>query len=208
MERMTSERGDQPGPPLPRIGDAERQAAVDALKEHYVAGRLNDVEFNERLDAAMEARTSADLRPLFSDLPPIDSFGEVPAHSQAMVPVPPPYVPVYQQPPAGTPATTGGRGRVQTLQLVRTLVWPVAIVLVIFAGANFWPVIGAAILTSIIVNQLLQNERGKQAELPPGTDEHSEGPGGPDSPPPPPPPTWTPTPPPPNPPAPPAPPSS
>ena len=52
-----------------RIGDAERDAAVSALGEHYAAGRLTKEEFDERSGRAWSARTEADLTPLFSDLP-------------------------------------------------------------------------------------------------------------------------------------------
>jgi hypothetical protein len=55
--------------PEPRIGDVEREAAVHALGEHYAAGRITKDEFDERSDVAMGARTNADLRPLFADLP-------------------------------------------------------------------------------------------------------------------------------------------
>lgn len=54
-----------------RIGDREREAAVSALGEHYVAGRLTKEEFDERTEVAWRARTNADLRPLFLDLPPL-----------------------------------------------------------------------------------------------------------------------------------------
>jgi hypothetical protein len=52
-----------------RIGDTEREAAVAALGEHYAAGRLTKQEYDERADVAWTARTQADLRPLFADLP-------------------------------------------------------------------------------------------------------------------------------------------
>ncbi|MGH3510048.1 MAG: DUF1707 SHOCT-like domain-containing protein [Nocardioidaceae bacterium] len=52
-----------------RIGDREREAAVAALGEHYAAGRLTKDEFDERSTLAYQARTSADLAPLFRDLP-------------------------------------------------------------------------------------------------------------------------------------------
>lgn len=55
--------------PEPRIGDAERDAAVRALGEHYAAGRLTKEEYDERADTALRARTNSDLRPLFVDLP-------------------------------------------------------------------------------------------------------------------------------------------
>ncbi len=52
-----------------RIGDTERQRAMEELAQHYVEGRLNHDEYAERLDAAGTARTAPDLRALFSDLP-------------------------------------------------------------------------------------------------------------------------------------------
>jgi DUF1707 SHOCT-like domain len=52
-----------------RIGDREREAAVDALGEHYAAGRLTREEYDERADAAWQARTGSALAPLFADLP-------------------------------------------------------------------------------------------------------------------------------------------
>jgi Domain of unknown function (DUF1707) len=58
----------QQGPEL-RIGDAEREAAVAALGEHYAAGRLTKDEYDERSAQAWEARTSSALWPLFAALP-------------------------------------------------------------------------------------------------------------------------------------------
>ncbi len=52
-----------------RVGDAERDAAVSALAEHYAAGRLDQEEYDERSDQALSARTDADLGTLFVDLP-------------------------------------------------------------------------------------------------------------------------------------------
>jgi hypothetical protein len=52
-----------------RIGDAEREAAVAALSDHYAAGRLSKDEFDERTAAALTAPTMSALAPLFGDLP-------------------------------------------------------------------------------------------------------------------------------------------
>ncbi|QNN53351.1 DUF1707 SHOCT-like domain-containing protein [Nocardioides mesophilus] len=52
-----------------RIGDAEREAAISALGEHYAAGRLDKEEYDERAAIAWTARTVSALRPLFADLP-------------------------------------------------------------------------------------------------------------------------------------------
>jgi hypothetical protein len=52
-----------------RVGDAERQAVVDELQGHYVAGRLNSDELSERLDQALAARTVLELRVPLRNLP-------------------------------------------------------------------------------------------------------------------------------------------
>jgi hypothetical protein len=57
-----------PRPEL-RIGDAEREAAVTALGEHYAAGRLTKEEYDERAGIAWTAKTNSALWPLFADLP-------------------------------------------------------------------------------------------------------------------------------------------
>lgn len=52
-----------------RIGDAERERAVSALGEHFAVGRLTRDELDDRLERAWDAKTAADLQPLFVDLP-------------------------------------------------------------------------------------------------------------------------------------------
>ncbi len=52
-----------------RVSDAERQAVSDRLAQHFADGRLDQAEFDERVDQAMHAKTRADLSELFSDLP-------------------------------------------------------------------------------------------------------------------------------------------
>ena len=51
------------------MGDAERDQAIAALTEHYVAGRLDLLEFEERTAAALAARTRDDLETTLLDLP-------------------------------------------------------------------------------------------------------------------------------------------
>lgn len=76
-----------------RIGDAERDQAVSALGEHFVAGRLTQDEFDERSDTATKARYADELAPLFADLP--EPAGQV-RPTQAWAPGrrsgPPPFV--------------------------------------------------------------------------------------------------------------------
>ena len=52
-----------------RIGDAERDQAAQFLQDHHAEGRLDPAEFDERLTAALQAKTQADLDRLFTDLP-------------------------------------------------------------------------------------------------------------------------------------------
>lgn len=55
-----------------RVSDAERADVADRLSKNYADGRLDQAEFNERLDQAMSAKTQADLHGLFADLPADD----------------------------------------------------------------------------------------------------------------------------------------
>jgi Domain of unknown function (DUF1707) len=52
-----------------RASDADREAVAERLRRAAVEGRLEPDEFEERLHAALRARTYGDLRPLLSDLP-------------------------------------------------------------------------------------------------------------------------------------------
>jgi hypothetical protein len=54
-----------------RVGDAEREATAQWLRENYAQGRLSLEEFNERLSAAFAAVTQRDLDELTTDLPPV-----------------------------------------------------------------------------------------------------------------------------------------
>ncbi|HEY5881707.1 MAG TPA: DUF1707 domain-containing protein [Nakamurella sp.] len=59
-----------PDPSQLRIGDTERNSALDALGEHLGKGRIDLDEFGTRSAQVTQARTVADLRALFADLPP------------------------------------------------------------------------------------------------------------------------------------------
>lgn len=67
-----------------RIGDREREAAISALGEHYVAGRITKEEYDERSAVAWQARTNADLVPLFLDLPSLPA----PERTRSLAPLP------------------------------------------------------------------------------------------------------------------------
>jgi hypothetical protein len=55
--------------PSMRISDADRSEVADHLSKQYGEGRLDQAEFNERLDRAMRAKTQSDLTWVLSDLP-------------------------------------------------------------------------------------------------------------------------------------------
>jgi Domain of unknown function (DUF1707) len=52
-----------------RVSDAEREWASAALREHFAAGRLDEEELAERLDAVYAARTREQLSAVRGDLP-------------------------------------------------------------------------------------------------------------------------------------------
>src|SRR5271168_4995799 len=52
-----------------RIGDAERDATMTQLREHFVAGRLTFDELTERIDLALAAKTQGQIDGLMADLP-------------------------------------------------------------------------------------------------------------------------------------------
>jgi hypothetical protein len=56
-------------PPAIRASDQDRDAVVQRLQQAFAERRLDDDEFDERMRAALTARTSTDLDRLTTDLP-------------------------------------------------------------------------------------------------------------------------------------------
>jgi hypothetical protein len=104
-----------------RIGTAERESAVKILSDHMSEGRLTLEEYDERMSAALESRTRADLRALFTDLPPpypYPSFVALPA-------LPPPTTaPAVHLPP---PPPAGYSERYRVVAGVLNIVFPFGI---------------------------------------------------------------------------------
>jgi hypothetical protein len=76
-----AEPPEPPGPARPpaiRASDQDRDAVAQRLQQAFAERRLDDDEFDERMRAALTAKTSADLDRLTSDLPAV-SAGRAPA---------------------------------------------------------------------------------------------------------------------------------
>ena len=118
---MTDPVPARPTQPLPadllRVGDAERQQAVGALGEHFAAGRLDQDEYDTRVQAAYAARTRVDLQGLFGDLPE-----------------PVPFRPAAQQPPVGWQAGREARDRPRHRRPAPVI--PVLMAIAIFLGVS------------------------------------------------------------------------
>lgn len=66
-----------------RIGDSDRETAINLLAEHMSAGRLDIAEYDERCAKAAASRVHADLAALFTDLPSPAPAAPAPATSPA-----------------------------------------------------------------------------------------------------------------------------
>jgi len=52
-----------------RVSDADRERVTARLRDHYAEGRLASEELEERITAALGAKTFGDLRHVMADLP-------------------------------------------------------------------------------------------------------------------------------------------
>jgi hypothetical protein len=68
-DSSAEQRGERIQASALRASDQERDAAVQSLRRHAAAGRLSIEELEERVGAALAARTRAQLEALLADLP-------------------------------------------------------------------------------------------------------------------------------------------
>jgi len=128
-----------PAPEL-RASDADRERAADELREHYAAGRLTAEEFQERLDAAYAARTTADLARQLRDLP-------------------------AQAPPAPRPSRRAALGGLAEQAAMSLAVFLVCVAVWALSGADssFWPkwvaIFAVFRLTLVARHRLAQRDR-------------------------------------------------
>jgi Domain of unknown function (DUF1707) len=73
-----------------RVSDADRDAALAELSQHFQAGRLTAEELDDRTSQILTARTGADLDDPLRDLPLLDPPGPGARPAYGPVPGPPP----------------------------------------------------------------------------------------------------------------------
>ena len=148
------------GRELMRVSDGERQAAADRLRSALTEGRLDMLEYDNRLALAYQAVTYRDLDQLFTDLP---------AHAAT---------PAVPTPPMATPSArpvavrTGYAGMPLALKILWGI-WSVVVainltvwLLVGIGGEGvpyFWPmwlaVPGAALLGATVVVNAVRSSK-------------------------------------------------
>ncbi|NLE99121.1 MAG: DUF1707 domain-containing protein [Propionibacterium sp.] len=122
-----------------RIGDAERDEAISRLRAHHAAGRIDMVEFDDRMASALEARTAGDLLAIFADLPdqPFDPPpGALPQDPYAHHPVPAPQPYLPQNRPMQSVETKVD----QPFYASGGLIWLIFFVMIV-SGGRLWPLL-------------------------------------------------------------------
>jgi hypothetical protein len=66
-----------------RVSDADRDRIAERLREHFADGRLTSDELDERVSAALSAKTYGDLRAIMTDLPEPELVGPMGAMGSA-----------------------------------------------------------------------------------------------------------------------------
>jgi DNA-binding PadR family transcriptional regulator len=115
-----------------RVSDADRERATARLRDHFAEGRLMPEELDERVMAALNARTAGDLRRVMADLPEPS-----PAPGQART-----------LPPAAAPQPGLGRRGPVLLPLVT-----LALLAVLLIPGGGWP--SAAFFPVVLVAALI-----------------------------------------------------
>ena len=154
--------------PRPRIGDAERDRAVGFLQEHMAQGRLDHAEFDERLTRALQARTAADLEPLFDDLPEPRPGGMVATTPYSAPPWSATGASAVPAPQTTDAVPEPAARRPRAVAVTMAAIWPATIVLYVVTDFEFWWLFVVAAMLSYFLNQVFAPE--KKPELPPSQD--------------------------------------
>jgi hypothetical protein len=105
-----------------RVSDADRDAAVTELGDHFQVGRLTQEEFDERSGVALRARTGSDLSQLFGDLPSSVADPRAEGPQPPAAELPPPWQPEPMPwEPAGRRRPAGFAGLIAALVVIAVL---------------------------------------------------------------------------------------
>jgi hypothetical protein len=144
-----------PAAPAIRVGDTERDAVAQRLQQAFAERRLDDGEFDERMRAALTARTSADLDRLTADLPAAASAGA----------------------PAGRAGPTGGRVIAYKNSVRRAGRWrvPEHLTTVIYKGSGHLDLRAAELSAPVTTMTVIAYKSRVDILVPPGVRVEMDG---------------------------------
>jgi hypothetical protein len=149
--------------PAQRIGDSDREAAVAALRVHLGMGRLTSTEYEDRSIQAGQARTRADLQPLFADLPQPHpgTASDLTVEGERSA------TPSEPELSASQPTPASGSAMPQPLvPLIRTLIPFAALILFIRTGVWLWflliPIVAMTLFNSTEEGDWRRRSRGRR----------------------------------------------
>ena len=139
--------------PMPqRIGDAERDQAAQFLQDHHAQGRLDPAEFDERLTAALQAKTQDDLDRLFTDLPS-------PTPRSAGTAVTP------ANPRPATPPVPVGKRVWGAVDIIAGAIWPITLILLFALHWHPFYLIFVPIIVSSVWGRRRAQENAERERL-------------------------------------------
>jgi DUF1707 SHOCT-like domain len=159
-------------PVEPRIGDADRDQAVTFLQEHMAQGRIDALEFDDRMARALKAKTASELAVLFDDLPEPRPRSAAGTAYQA-----PPWqqeaqrsfeIPPWQRTPAASPEiahhvhpAVPQRSKADTvLAVMAAASWPAVILFCFATSWDYWWLVFIPIFISSVAGNMKQR-RGR-----------------------------------------------
>jgi hypothetical protein len=113
-----------------RASDADREATADRLRQHHIDGRLDQDEFQTRLDKCFAAKTVGELAELMRDLP------AGPARRDS-----------------GTRTNFGPLGSLRMIPIVPIILAIVAIHLLVAALSGLWILIPLVFLARLTISR-------------------------------------------------------
>jgi Domain of unknown function (DUF1707) len=132
--------------PHQRFTETDRDKIAGRLRDAFADGRLDQAEFNQRLDTLYDVTTYGELEPLVRDLPPVRTYKTPEVAKTAPSTPPPGQFPARPRPPHGhtvQPPGRGGAGAIGgfgSVVLINVVIWAV---IGIANGGDFpyfWPV--------------------------------------------------------------------